>query len=177
MNTRRPAQAGNTCLLVMALFLVGLFLSASLQAEALGTGFTYQGNLNQAGQVANGSFDFRFELFDVEAEGVAVAAAVELGAVPVNQGIFSVELDFGSEPFAPVQQLWLQVSVRGAGGAEPHVPLKPRQKLTASPYAIAAANPPNPQSPPEILPVASSIPIATCTTTTPASYSTLCATA
>lgn len=116
----------------MKLFLLlGLTaISFGVCAEPVGTAFSYQGELRQLGEPANGSFDFQFELFDVETEGDPLAAPVYLPGVNVQDGIFSVELDFGQEPVSGAQ-LWLEISVDGTL-------LTPRQLITASPYAIKA---------------------------------------
>lgn len=107
-------------------------------AESLGTGFTYQGELNLAGAPATGNFDFKFDLFDVDTEGAEIASSVEIEDVQVTEGVFTVDLDFGAGAFASGQQLWLQIAVRSGDSIEDHTVLSPRQKLTATPVAIVS---------------------------------------
>lgn len=104
----------------------------------MGTEFTYQGELKQVGSTADGSFDFKIDLYDVEIDGVAVATTVELENVSVVDGVFTVPLDFGSAPFAAGEQLWLEIAVREGNSVADHTVLLPRQKLTATPVAIAS---------------------------------------
>jgi hypothetical protein len=115
--------------------LVAISLSHLASAEPLGTAFTYQGELKQLAQIANGDFDFQFELYDVPNGGVSVVSPVQLEDVAVNEGVFTVELDFGSEVFDG-EQLWLEVGVREGGLMGAYSTLEPRQKLTATPYAL-----------------------------------------
>lgn len=117
-----------------------LLLSASLcQAGTVGSAFTYQGELKQTGVRANGAFDFQFELFNLDIGGSSIAAPVLLEDVQVVDGVFTVELDFGSAPFDG-DQLWLEVGVREGASAGGYTGLLPRQKLTAAPYALRALN-------------------------------------
>lgn len=106
---------------------------------ALGTGFTYQGRLTDAGSPANGSYDLRFILYDAETGGAQVGAILEKGEVGVVNGLFSTELDFGASAFTG-DALWLEISVRpgtvtGAGG---YTVLSPRQPVSPAPYALYA---------------------------------------
>ena len=97
-------------LIVWALLLIGLS-----QAAPLGTAFTYQGELKQSGELANGPFDFQFVMFDVDVDGVGIGDPVLLEdvAVAVVDGVFTVELDFTSMPFVG-DQLWLEIGVKVA---------------------------------------------------------------
>ncbi len=115
-----------------------IFLCRSSFAADVNTAFTYQGELNYQGNPAHGAFDFEFKLFDVDLEGTELADSVMLSNVMVVDGIFSVELDFGSAPFALKKQLWLQIAVRDGGSLEDYVSLSPRQKITPAPFAISA---------------------------------------
>jgi hypothetical protein len=111
-----------------------LLTCAAARAQApMGSAFTYQGRLADAGVPAAGSFDFRFTLFDAAAAGGAVGAPVSVPAVAVAQGLFAVPLDFGPAAFAG-QARWLQVEVRPAGGGS-YTTLAPRQEMTPAPHA------------------------------------------
>ena len=111
------------------------FSSASVAQAPTGTAFTYQGRLNQQGQPANGSFDFQFELED-EA-GSSMASAIELHNVPVTEGLFTVQLDFGADAFTG-DALWLDIGVKPSAQDGPFISLSPRQPLTPTPYAMFA---------------------------------------
>jgi hypothetical protein len=111
------------------------FVTAS--AEPQGTAFTYQGQLKQLSEPANGFFDFQFELYDAPGGGASLAPPIRLEDVMVSEGIFTVELDFGLAPFAG-EQLWLEIFVREGLSEDPFSILEPRQALTATPYALHA---------------------------------------
>lgn len=68
--------------------LASLLLALSSPAFAMSTAFTYQGSLEDAGLPANGSFDFSFELVDHQ--------TIVREDVAVVNGVFTVDLDFGS---------------------------------------------------------------------------------
>jgi hypothetical protein len=115
-----------------------LFLFSPVHAEAIGTTFTYQGNLEKLGNPASGAFDFQFEVYSVDVDGAALTVPIQLESITVVGGVFTVELDFGASPFSG-QQLWLEIGVRDGDNAGPHTILVPRQKLTATPFAVLAA--------------------------------------
>ena len=109
-----------------------------LQAQTpLGSGLTYQGQLTQSGQPASGLYDLRACLFGEPSGGQPLACASDFNAWPVEAGLFTLPLDFGSQHFSG-QQRWLQLSVRSAGSGSALTPLSPRQALTAAPYALFA---------------------------------------
>ena len=107
-----------------------MLFSVSVIAAPLGTGFTYQGELQQLGVPANGTFEFEFNLFDVAVDGVALTAPLQLASVNVQDGVFTVELDFGAEVFDGTQ-LWLEIAVGGSV-------LAPRQQVSGTAYAQVA---------------------------------------
>jgi hypothetical protein len=94
---------------------------------AMATAISYQGRLDAGGQAFDGSVDMVFELFDAEANGSAIGSPVAINGVPVQQGLFQVELDFGVQPYDA--GLWLQVSIEGQA-------LSPRQRLSTAPLAV-----------------------------------------
>ena len=84
---------------------LSLLLSLALSTSALagsqaGTQITYQGKLDDAGVPAHGLYDFTFSLLDSLDGGSEVAMPIVLQDIPVEDGIFSVELDFGAGVFA-----------------------------------------------------------------------------
>lgn len=121
-------------------FLLLLLFAGVANAQPLGTNFTYQGELQvieALGETVpgNGQFDFTFTLFDGESTGNPVAAPFTIGDITVIDGIFTVDMDFGVEPYTG-DQLWLQVAVRNGADTGPFTNLLPRQALTPAPFAI-----------------------------------------
>src|SRR5712691_8218335 len=103
-----------------------------------GTGFTYQGRLTDNGAPAHGSYDFRFRLASDPLANNYMGGNVFTNGVPVNNGLFTVPLDFGVGIFTG-SNLWLEVDVRTNGGGL-YTMLSPLQALTPSPYAIMSAS-------------------------------------
>lgn len=111
-------------------------MSATQPAWAQVTAFTYQGRLTDGPSVANGLYDLRFTLHDVELGGSSLGRVVTHGAVPVTNGVFTVPLDFGADAFDGTSR-WLEVSVR-TNGLNPFEVLQPRTPVQAVPQAIKA---------------------------------------
>ncbi len=104
-----------------------------------GTGFTYQGHLADGSAAADGLYDFEFKLYDAAAAGAQVGSTVAAGDVAVNDGIFTVTIDFGPGAFGGGAR-WLQIGVRPGNSGGAYTVLAPRQALTAAPYALALPN-------------------------------------
>jgi len=98
--------------------------------------FTYQGRLNANGSPANGFYDFRCQLYSEEQFGALVSTTVTNAAVPVTNGLFLLNLDFG-EDVINGQERWLSIDVRGANDLN-FAHLSPRQRLAPAPYAVYA---------------------------------------
>ena len=113
---------------------LALALLATWRIVHAETAFTYQGRLSAAGAPAQGSYDFRFRLFDAEAGGTAVVRLQSSAGVAVSGGVFTVQLDFGDAPFNSSPR-WLEIDVRAAGGGA-YTTLAPRQRVGTSPFAI-----------------------------------------
>ena len=107
----------------------------------LGNEFTYQGQLKDGGAPADGYYDFIFLLYDAQTGGAQVGNEMELDEVFVSDGLFTVELDFGSSAFAGDAR-WLQVSVRDSDLGGEYADLSPRQSVTAAPVALYALDGP-----------------------------------
>jgi hypothetical protein len=105
-------------------------------AAPLGSAFTYQGILSDAGTPANGQFDLRFVLYDADVGGGQVGSPVLVDDLDVTDGRVTAQLDFGG--VFDGTALWLQVSVRDGGSTGAYTVLSPRQELTAGPYALHA---------------------------------------
>ena len=126
-----------TKILVSLIGLLGL-LGGLVTAEPLGTAFTYQGQLAEGGNPAQGIYDFRFAIYDALADGNKVGGPLTNAAVVVSNGLFTVALDFGNSAFAG-EARWIEIGVRTNGGGA-FSPLSPRHPLTAAPYALYAPN-------------------------------------
>jgi hypothetical protein len=124
--------------------LLGLIAGACGRAHAQGSVFTYQGQLKRSGSPTNGPCDFRFELFDAEQAGTQIGPPNTRLGVGVNNGLFTVQLDFGDNAFRVSEEdffaapRWLQLSVRCPAGSGNYSSLQPRQLLTAAPHALYA---------------------------------------
>ncbi len=114
---------------------LAVLLVAPVVAQTpLGTSFTYQGRLTDAGNPANGIYDLQFTLFTAATGGSQVGSVVTKDDVTVTDGLFTVTLDFGASAFTGSAR-WLEVAVQpGAGGG--FTLLSPRQELTATPNAL-----------------------------------------
>jgi len=102
----------------------------------LGTMFSFQGRLMDNGRPANGTYDFRFRLYDAQNGGHSVGALVYRNNIPVRNGLFSVTLDFGTVAFTGDAR-WLQVEVRPGTSGGAYTVLTPRQPIYAVPYALS----------------------------------------
>ena len=109
--------------------------------EPASTTFTYQSRLTDEDTPANGSYDFQFELYKAAEGVVQVGSTVTLDDVPVTNGLFSVELDFGSDAFTG-EARWLEIGVREGTSDGAYTTLTPRHALTAVPYALYALQAP-----------------------------------
>jgi len=132
------------CHLLLTLTLAIALLPAIASAQ-LAPVFTYQGRLEDGGQPKNGSVDLRFDAFNLLSPGTAVnAAPVILDAVPLSNGVFTVQVDFGNGVFLG-DSIFLEIGVREdaagvAGDPNGFTTLAPRQSVTPAPYAIHADN-------------------------------------
>ena len=104
-----------------------VFVGTQTVAAATDTAFTYQGLLSDNGAPVSGMVDLEVALFDADAGGTQIGSTIALMDVPVGDGIFSIEVDFGGEAFNG--ERWLELSVNG-------MTLSPRQAVTSAPYAI-----------------------------------------
>lgn len=119
------------------LILLGSLGTQTAQAEPVGTRFTYQGALDNAGVPANAEYDFEFRLFDTSAAGTQIGAPVLVDDVPVVAGIFTLDLDFGASAFV-TEARWLEIALRPGATLDPYTTLAPRQRVAPTPYAINA---------------------------------------
>ncbi|WP_223786720.1 hypothetical protein [Marinicella meishanensis] len=118
---------------VCQLILIGTMLIGTT-ASLAETSFTYQGQLSQSGQAAQGPYDMTFALYDADSAGNQVGVTLNETGIDVADGVFEVLLDFGDAPFNSAPR-WLEIAVREAGGGV-YTTLSPRQRVGASPFAI-----------------------------------------
>lgn len=102
----------------------------------VGTAFTYQGRLTDGGNPANGEYDLRFRLYDAATSGTQVGSTTGQENTLVTDGLFTVELDFGSGIFTG-EALYLEIGVRPGDSGGVFTALSPRQLLTPVPYALS----------------------------------------
>jgi hypothetical protein len=121
----------------IAALALALAAAASLHAEPMGSAFTYQGELRSGGALSDGPYDFEVALYDA-ASGGSEIASVQVDDAEVVQGLFSLPVDFTGVPFEAGAQYWIELRVRGGAETGAYTALAPRQKLTATPYALSA---------------------------------------
>jgi hypothetical protein len=129
MNTRAFRLFENFAGVVEAcLFSACLSFAAvqSVHAASQLPDFTYQGQLQQNGQPANGNFNLTFALFNAANAGSQIGATIAENSFPVTGGLFTVSLSFPGA-FTGTQ-LWLAVTVNG-------VAMSPRTAVATAPVA------------------------------------------
>ncbi|HEX3719716.1 MAG TPA: hypothetical protein VH595_17325 [Verrucomicrobiae bacterium] len=103
-------------------------------ANAQGTAFTYQGQLNNGGGPAGGLYDFQFTIYDAVTKGNVVGGPLLDSDAAVTNGLFTAQLDFGASVFNGNPR-WLEIGVRTNGTASFTI-LTNRQPITSTPYAV-----------------------------------------
>lgn len=94
------------------------------------TAFTYQGQLQDSGTNANGSYTMIFALYDSVTGGNQIGSAITNSSTLVN-GLYSVNLDFGPVAFSGSAR-WLDITITHGGTAQE---LSPRIQVLPTPYA------------------------------------------
>ena len=123
---------------------IGSLMGVLLGAAAFRAGtpvdarFTYQGQIRDGEALVSGNVDIRFTLWDSADGGTTVGAAVTKTNLPVTDGRFATELDFGASAFSGDAR-WIQMEVRSPAGAGQYFAL-PRQRVNAVPYALYSLN-------------------------------------
>lgn len=102
-----------------------------------GTAFSYQGQLLNNGQSANGTYDITFTLFASNQYGFPVGPVLTNLGTPVSQGLFFATLNFGA--VFSGSNYWVEIAVRTNGNGNFTI-LEPRQAVTSAPYAIFAGS-------------------------------------
>ena len=126
-------------------FLGGVALTALVAAARFAGGtpldqtFTYQGQLRNAGQLVSGPVDLRITMWDSDTAGSQVGTANSFNAMQLTDGRFACGLNFGNTAFDGTNR-WIQVEFRNPAGSGQYLALSPRDKITATPYALYALN-------------------------------------
>ncbi len=113
------------------LILLLVFFAAMAGAEP----FTYQGQLSDSGNLANGDYDFVFRLYDGSDPNTASlqGSAMVVDDLSVRDGVFTATIDPGI--LLDGTPLWLEVSVRPGNTTGGYTQLLPLQPITAAPEA------------------------------------------
>jgi len=127
-----------TVVSAIATLLAAASLTLSAYAQQSSTAFTYQGFLKDDGQPANGTYDLKFTLYDAATEGNAIGNPVFIEDLQIQNGLFTVEIDFGVSPFAQGQRRWIEIGIRPGNSTDEYSLLTPRIELTPVPYALYA---------------------------------------
>jgi len=109
-------------------------------AAAQSTSFTYQGSLERNGEPTNGLHNIRFRVYDDLTPGapdMQIGAIITVPGVMVVDGLFSLELDLGSDMFSNTDERYLQIDIQAVSGGG-YIRLEPRQRVTPTPRAISA---------------------------------------
>ena len=122
--------------LSVGFLMVGPYLTA---AEPTGSAFSYQGRLIPDSGATTGNYDFEFLLYDSAETGGQVGSPLNFTNVRVEDGVFSVSLDFGVESFLGDAR-WLEVRLRPVGSVAERSILTPRTRFLVAPYALYALN-------------------------------------
>ncbi len=123
--------------------LLAVALTVPAGAAPLGTAFTYQGSLADAGVPVDGTVDMRFLLWNDSIAGGQLGSTIEFSGAgiavgpPVNVvgGLFTVDLDFGVAHFDG-QDVYLEIEVDNPSGSGAWTTLTPRQRVAPTPYAL-----------------------------------------
>jgi hypothetical protein len=109
--------------------------SSKAPAASVGTAFTYQGQLKNGGAPVNGNCYLQFNLYSDSGGSTLVAGPVNGSPNPVSvtNGLFTVQIDFGSGAFQGDAR-WLRTSVK-CGSDSAFTPLS-LQPLSPSPYSL-----------------------------------------
>lgn len=123
-----------TTVLPVVLMCVALMFATNASAQS--NAFTYQGSLTDSGGMADGLYDFQFDLYNASTGGTSLGTDEHL-AVMVTDGLFSVNLDFGPNAFNAGTDRFLEIAVRFDGDPT-YTTLDPRVQLQSVPFASHA---------------------------------------
>ncbi|MCB2154980.1 hypothetical protein KQI84_08840 [bacterium] len=137
MNLLRSLRGhGLACVLVV----LCMSLGSLIQAADPPAPFMYQGYLEVDGAPANGAFDFIFVAYETSSSTTPLAPECVVGGVRVTDGVFNVELDFGTtiwDRFDPWIEIGVLETTKDADRA-PYTMLSPRQHFLPTHTAYSA---------------------------------------
>ncbi|MBN2149293.1 MAG: tail fiber domain-containing protein [Anaerolineales bacterium] len=110
--------------------------SPAAVAADVGTAFTYQGQLALDGTPVDGDCDMQFSLYYDEEGEYQFGSTLDLPEVPVSDGYFTVELDFGQAGYH-LGTRYVKVAVRCPAGSGDYTELAPLQRVSPAPLALA----------------------------------------
>ena len=120
-------------------FIISMFVAVTaVSAFAQGSGFNFQGRMNDGANPANGHYDLQFRLFDAVTGGNQINSIVSVPDTILVNGVFSVTLDFGASAFNNPNSVFIEIAVKLNGSPNAFTILGPRQQLTAVPFAVRA---------------------------------------
>lgn len=137
LNSPPALNAGTSFSLVSAGPMALHALAIVVPGLPLGSAFTYQGILRKDGVPGSTTADLRFSLFRSASGLTQVGASVTKTALPVSQGVFSTELDFGPGAFDGTAR-WIEIEARTPTGVGSFVTLSPRERVSPTPMALIA---------------------------------------
>ncbi len=123
----------NRTLLASACLALSFLAGSALAQTPVGTTFTYQGRLTDAGNAPTGTYDMQFELWDSLSGGTQLGSTLTQTGVSVSAGVFTASLDFGERFNA--NKLFLRILVKRPASVS-YTELLPRQEMTGTPYAL-----------------------------------------
>lgn len=136
MSNQRPRRGLGKA---VALAAAALALCA-LPSDGSAQGFGYQGRLVDNGEPFDGTVDIQAAVFPGAMAPDPLADPLRFQSVPVSNGLFSLELDFGNL-VVDGQEMWLEIAVDG-------IPQEPRTRILPVPLALFALDGnPGPQGP------------------------------
>lgn len=136
MSFRRPSWSLPCLMLALVL---GVITPSARAQSSVTAAFTHQGELKFNNVPVNGPKDMRFRLYDAATGGNQIGTTLQASALPVIQGKYTVQFDFGANAFNG-QARWLEIDVSNGPSGEPFTTLSPRQPVTVVPYAAYALN-------------------------------------
>jgi hypothetical protein len=114
-----------------------LFYSSATFAQS--SAFTYQGRLTDSSMPPTGQYDFTFAVYQNMAASMPLATS-SVDDVQVSNGVFTVNLDFGSTIFRDNPEAVLEIRVRPGASTDTHTTLTPRLPFTSTPRAVTSLN-------------------------------------
>ncbi len=108
----------------------GAMMISLLGAGASAEPFTYQGQLFDGGQPADGLYDITLRIMNTPVGGSVIGSGFTFTDVLVTDGVFQVEYDPGD--IFDGSDVWLDVAVSNGGAP---VTLAPRSRITPTPTA------------------------------------------